>query len=56
MRRWLLVSFGMITVGIFFYAGVAMMVIAITGWMRDLIAAADETHAIQPTPESPASE
>jgi hypothetical protein len=31
--------FGMITVGIFFYAGVILAVIAITGWMRDLIAA-----------------
>ncbi|HLQ33783.1 MAG TPA: hypothetical protein VK457_13950 [Chloroflexota bacterium] len=31
-------AFGMITVGIFFYAGVILVVIAITGWMRALIA------------------
>ena len=34
-------AFGMITVGIFFYAGVALVVLAIVGWMRDLIAEAD---------------
>jgi uncharacterized membrane protein YjjP (DUF1212 family) len=33
-------AFGMLTSGIFFYAGVAMVVLAITGWMRDLIAEA----------------
>ena len=34
-------AFGMLTVGIFFYAGVILVVIAVTGWMRDLIAEAD---------------
>ncbi|HEX6511087.1 MAG TPA: hypothetical protein VF157_02230 [Chloroflexota bacterium] len=34
-------AFGMLTVGIFFYAGVALVVIAMVGWMRDLIAEAD---------------
>jgi uncharacterized membrane protein YjjP (DUF1212 family) len=29
--------FGMLTVGIFFYAGVSLVVIAAVGWMRDLI-------------------
>jgi uncharacterized membrane protein YjjP (DUF1212 family) len=29
--------FGMLTSGIFFYAGVALVVLAITGWMRDLL-------------------
>jgi uncharacterized membrane protein YjjP (DUF1212 family) len=31
-------AFGIITSGIFFYAGVALVVLAITGWMRDLVA------------------
>ena len=31
-------AFGMLTSGIFFYAGVILVGIAITGWMRDLIA------------------
>ena len=30
-------AFGMITSGIFFYAGVALVALAVTGWMRDLI-------------------
>lgn len=32
--------FGMITVGIFFYAGVLLVVVAAWGWMKDLIEAA----------------
>ncbi len=34
--------FGMITVGIFFYAGVLMVVVAVWGWMGDLIAESRE--------------
>ena len=49
-------SFGMVTVGIFFYAGVGLVVVAITGWMRDLIEAGDVAQAIQPAAEHPASE
>lgn len=30
-------AFGMLTVGIFFYMGVGLVVVAIVGWMRDLI-------------------
>lgn len=30
-------AFGMITSGIFFYTGVGLVVVAVTGWMRDLI-------------------
>ena len=30
-------AFGMLTVGIFFYVGVGLIVIAVVGWMRDLI-------------------
>jgi uncharacterized membrane protein YjjP (DUF1212 family) len=29
--------FGMITVGIFFYAGVAVVTVALIGWMRTLL-------------------
>jgi hypothetical protein len=29
-------AFGMLTVGIFFYVGVAVAVVSIAGWMRDL--------------------
>ena len=35
-------AFGMITSGIFFYVGVALVVLAVTGWMRDLI---EEHHS-----------
>jgi len=40
--------FGMITVGIFFYAGLILVVIAVWGWMRDLIAASRQAS---PAPE-----
>ena len=30
--------FGMLTSGIFFYVGVGLVVLAVVGWMRDLIA------------------
>ena len=30
-------AFGMITSGIFFFVGVALVVLAVVGWMRDLI-------------------
>ena len=30
-------AFGMLTVGIFFYIGVGLVLVAVTGWMRDLI-------------------
>ena len=40
--------FGMITVGIFFYAGVILMVIAIWGWMKDLI---EESQRLPHAPE-----
>jgi uncharacterized membrane protein YjjP (DUF1212 family) len=33
-------SFGMLTVGVFFYAGIILVAIAVAGWMRDLIAEA----------------
>lgn len=46
--------FGMITVGIFFYAGVILVVLAITGWMRDLIAASHpEPNTQHPVPSTP---
>lgn len=35
-------AFGMLTSGIFFYTGVALVVLAVTGWMRDLI---EEHHS-----------
>lgn len=31
-------AFGMITSGIFFFVGVVLVAIAITGWVRDLLA------------------
>jgi hypothetical protein len=31
-------AFGTVTVGIFFYAGVILSVLAVVGWVRDLIA------------------
>jgi hypothetical protein len=30
-------AFGMLTVGIFFYVGVCLVVLAIAGWMRELM-------------------
>lgn len=30
-------AFGMLTVGIFFYVGLGLVVVAIVGWMRNLI-------------------
>ncbi len=32
------VAFGLITVGIFFYVGVALVVLAVAGWIRELLA------------------
>ena len=31
-------AFGMVTVGIFFYVGVALVALAAAGWIRDLLA------------------
>jgi uncharacterized membrane protein YjjP (DUF1212 family) len=48
--------FGMLTVGIFFYAGVILVAIAVWGWMRELIAASQrvsglESHVSSPAPD-----
>ena len=45
-------AFGMITSGIFFYAGVGMVVLAITGWMRDLIAVSSVGFRVPSSPET----
>ncbi|MBV9119600.1 MAG: hypothetical protein JOZ39_02745 [Chloroflexi bacterium] len=46
--------FGMITSGIFFYAGVILVVIAMTGWVRELLAPATHgTPAPEPALEEP---
>jgi len=46
-------AFGMITVGIFFYAGVILVVIAITGWMRALIGESGVGSQEAPTNSQP---
>jgi uncharacterized membrane protein YjjP (DUF1212 family) len=45
-------AFGMLTSGIFFYAGVLLVVLAVTGWMRDLIAAPSVDHTPPRAPDA----
>jgi hypothetical protein len=37
-------AFGMLTVGIFFYIGAALVALAAAGWIRDLLAEGAESH------------
>ena len=39
------VAFGLITVGIFFYVGVALVALAASGWIRELLAEPPPRHS-----------